>query len=183
MSTINQLSDVMAELWGMAFLEDESTSETPARVIKAWKDLTWGVKKDPCEPLKKTFKCDNDELVLIKDISFTSICEHHLLPFVGVAHVAYIPTGKVVGLSKIPRCIDILSARPQLQERLTQQVANAILETLSPLGVAVVMEAEHGCMSCRGVKKQKAKTVTSCLKGVFKNDGTARSEFLQLIKG
>lgn len=182
MSMLDRMSEVMAQLWGRSFLEDESTSETPQRVIKAWQDLTWGTNKDPCEPLKKTFPCDNDALVLIKDIPFTSICEHHLLPFVGVAHVAYIPVGVVVGLSKIPRCVDILAARPQLQERLTQQVADAIDSTLMPSGVAVVMEAEHGCMSCRGVRKSGAKTITSCLKGVFKEDSSARSEFIQLIK-
>jgi len=178
---LNSLSETMRSLWGEEFLSDESTKDTPDRVFKAWADLTSGLNKDPALPLQKTFACDHDEIVLIKDIDFVSICEHHLFPFVGKAHIAYIPNGRVVGLSKIPRCVDILAARPQIQERLTQQIADTITAALNPIGVAIVMEAEHGCMSCRGVKKPGAKTVTSCVKGVFKTDPAARAEFMQLI--
>jgi GTP cyclohydrolase I len=176
------VTDAMALLWGAGFIADESTSETPRRVAKAWAEMTNGLAQDPLEPLKRTFACDHDEIVLIKDIPFKSLCEHHLLPFMGVASVAYIPSGRVVGLSKIPRCINILAARPQIQERLTEQLADAIAEALNPRGVAVVMSAEHTCMTVRGVQAPGSKTVTSAMRGVFREDSKARMELMQLIR-
>ncbi|WP_392408154.1 GTP cyclohydrolase I FolE [Chlorogloeopsis fritschii] len=155
--------------------------ETPQRVAKHWATITRGLHQDPLEPLKKTFTCDHDEIVLIKDISFNSLCEHHLLPFFGVAHVGYIPSGRVVGLSKIPRSLDILAARPQLQERLTSELTQVIEDAIAPVGVIVVMEATHTCMSTRGVVKANAITTTSCVRGVFKTDFQARQEVLSLI--
>lgn len=171
----------MRSLWG-DLIDSEGMQETPQRVLKHWQDITSGLNQDPLEPLAKTFPCDHDEIVVIKDIPFNSLCEHHLLPFFGVAHVAYIPKGRVVGLSKIPRAIDILAARPQLQERLTDQVAEAVYTALKPLGVAVIFSAEHTCMSTRGVLKPGSVTVTSSMLGVFRDDVAARAEVLGLIK-
>lgn len=156
--------------------------DTADRVCRYWESMTRGLKEDALEPLRKTFSCDHDELVLVRDIPVNSLCEHHLLPFFGIVHVAYIPMGRVVGLSKIPRCIDILAAQPQLQERLTDQIADAIKTVLDPLGVAVVMKAEHTCMSTRGVLKPGSLTVTSKMLGVFRDDATARSEVLELMR-
>jgi GTP cyclohydrolase I len=144
--------------------------------------MTSGLNDDPLEPLSTTFPCDHDDIVLIKDISFVSVCEHHLLPFSGVVHVAYIPNGRVVGLSKIPRAVDILAARPQIQERLTQQIGGAVKQALDPAGVAVVIQAEHGCMSCRGVMKPGSTTITSSMTGLFRDDPSARAEIMALIK-
>lgn len=180
-STLNQLTSVMRSLWG-ELIDTEGMQDTPKRVLKHWQNITQGLYQDPLEPLQKTFPCDHDEIVLVKDIPFNSLCEHHLLPFFGVAHVAYIPQGRVVGLSKIPRCLDIIAARPQLQERLTDDLAKAINTALNPKGVAVIMSAEHTCMSSRGVLKHGAKTVTSCMLGVFRDDLAARSEVLNLVK-
>ena len=128
------------------------------------------------------FTVDYNEMVIVKDIDFYSVCEHHLLPFFGKCHVAYIPNGKVVGLSKIPRLVDIYSRRLQVQERLTNQIANTLLEKINPLGVAVVTEATHLCMAMRGVAKQNAVAVTSAMLGAFREDARTRSEFLNLIK-
>lgn len=171
----------MRSLWG-DLLDSEGMEDTPRRVLKHWATITHGLNHDPQEPLAKTFPCDHDEIVIIKDIPFNSLCEHHLLPFFGVAHVAYIPSGRVVGLSKIPRCLDILASRPQLQERLTDQLAEAINIALQPVGVAVVISAEHTCMTTRGVLKPGSATVTSCLLGVFREDSAARAEVLGLMK-
>jgi len=171
----------MRSLWG-DLLDSEGMRETPQRVLKHWQAVTNGLNKDPLEPLAKTFPCDHDEIVIVRDIPFNSLCEHHLLPFTGVAHVGYIPSGNVVGLSKIPRCLDILAARPQLQERLTDQLATCIMEALTPQGVAVVMTAEHTCMSSRGVLKPGSKTVTSSMLGVFRDDAAARAEVLGLMR-
>ena len=171
----------MRSLWG-DLIDSESMEDTPRRVLKHWVAITQGLTEDPLEPLTRTFPCSHDELVLVKDIPFNSLCEHHLLPFFGVAHVAYIPQGRVVGLSKIPRCLDILATRPQLQERLTDDLAKAMKEALAPAGVAVVISAEHTCMSSRGVLKHGAKTVTSCMLGVFRDEVSARHEVLELMK-
>jgi len=171
----------MRSLWG-DLLDSEGMEDTPRRVLKHWATITHGLNQDPQEPLAKTFPCDHDEIVIIKDIPFNSLCEHHLLPFFGVAHVAYIPSGRVVGLSKIPRCLDILASRPQLQERLTDQLAEVINTALQPVGVAVVLSAEHTCMTTRGVLKPGSITVTSCLLGVFREDPAARAEVLGLMK-
>lgn len=162
----------------------EGLKETPARVIKAWKHWCQGYHQDPAAVLK-TFEdgaegCD--EMVIVKNIEFYSHCEHHMAPFFGVAHVAYIPDGRVVGLSKLARVVDIFSQRLQVQERLTNQVADTIDHELSPIGVGVVMEAKHFCMCSRGVNKQGSTTITSALRGAIKDKPAARSEFLSLAK-
>lgn len=171
----------MRSVWG-DLIDSEGMQDTPLRVLKHWITITQGITQDELEPLQKTFPCDHDEIVLVKDIPFNSLCEHHLLPFFGVAHVAYIPQGRVVGLSKIPRSLDILASRPQLQERLTDELAKAINTALNPRGVAVIMSAEHTCMSSRGVLKHGAKTVTSCMLGVFRDNLAARGELLNLVR-
>jgi GTP cyclohydrolase IA len=161
----------------------EGLVNTPKRVEKALKFLTSGYKADIDEVLNGAlFTVDYNEMVIVKDIDFYSLCEHHLLPFFGKCHVAYIPTNKVIGLSKIPRLVDVFSRRLQVQERLTNQVANTILDTIQPMGVAVVMEATHLCMSMRGVEKQNSFAVTSAMLGTFRSDPRTRSEFLELIK-
>jgi len=157
--------------------------ETPDRVARAWFELTAGIRYDPADDLAKTFDTDHHELVIVRDIPFYSLCEHHLLPFHGHAHVAYIPSGRVVGLSKIARCVRGFAARLQIQEVLTSQIADAIEERLEAGGVAVVIEAEHLCMSMRGVRAPGAITTTSALRGVFTSDGAGRSEVMTLLKG
>ncbi len=166
-------------------LEREGLKDTPYRVAKMYSDMFDGLKQDPRTPLKTCFVEDgHDEIVLVKDISFYSMCEHHLLPFYGKAHVAYVPDkGKIVGLSKLVRVIDIISKRPQLQERLTSDVADIISEELKPKGVVVVIEAEHLCMSIRGVGKPGAITVTSAVRGLFRKNPSSRTEAFTLIKG
>lgn len=171
----------MKLLWG-SLLDGDGMIGTPERVVRHWATITAGLHEDPAEPLAKRFPCDHDEIVLVKDVPFVSLCEHHLLPVIGVAHVAYIPQGEVVGLSKIPRALDILAQRPQLQERLNDELAQLIEEELSPRGVAVVIQAEHTCMSTRGPLKPGSVTVTSSVKGIFKEDPKARQEIMQLIK-
>src|SRR5438270_1008941 len=156
----------------------EGLVETPDRVARMYAEVFSGLHQDPGVHLNKTFTQKYDELVLVKDIRFESTCEHHLLPFIGKAHVAYIPNGKVVGLSKIPRVIDALSKRPQLQERLTEEVADLLMGHLGAKGVAVVMEATHTCMTIRGVHKPNSSFVTSAVRGVFKERPAARSEVL-----
>jgi GTP cyclohydrolase I len=161
----------------------EGLVNTPKRVEKALKFLTSGYQADINEVLNGAlFTVDYNELVIVKDIDFYSLCEHHLLPFFGKCHVAYIPTNKVIGLSKIPRLVDVFSRRLQVQERLTNQIANTIRDTIQPMGVAVVMEATHLCMSMRGVEKQNSFAVTSAMLGTFHSDPRTRSEFLELIK-
>lgn len=157
--------------------------ETPKRMLKAWRHYTSGYNIEPSEVLK-VFEdgAENyDEMVLVKNIPVYSHCEHHLAPFFGVAHVAYIPDGKIVGLSKLSRLVDIFSRRLQVQERLTNQVADALMENLMPKGAAVVLECRHMCMEARGIQRQGATTVTSSMKGVFMEEGKARAEFLQLV--
>jgi len=157
--------------------------KTPERMEKAMAFLTKGYKQDPTEILRGAlFDVDYDEMVIVKDIEFYSLCEHHLLPFFGKAHIAYIPNGKVIGLSKMPRLVDVFSRRLQVQERLTRQIADAIVDAIHPQGVAVIMEARHLCMMMRGVEKQNSATVTSAMLGVFKEQQQTRNEFLSLVR-
>jgi GTP cyclohydrolase I len=161
----------------------EGLLETPNRVAKALKFLTSGYDADIDQVLNGAlFAVDYSEMVIVKDVDFFSLCEHHLLPFFGKCHVAYIPSTKVIGLSKIPRLVDIFSRRLQVQERLTNQIANTIHDKVAPLGVAVVMEATHLCMSMRGVEKQNSFAVTSAMLGAFRDSARTRMEFLELIK-
>ena len=159
----------------------EGLLKTPNRVAKALKFLTEGYDQDPEEILGEAlFTTSNDEMVLVRDIEFYSMCEHHMLPFFGKAHIAYIPNGKIVGLSKIPRVVDAFARRLQVQERLTDQIKNCINDTLNPYGVAVVIEAQHMCMQMRGIQKQNSVTTTSSFVGTFEKDST-RKEFISLI--
>ncbi len=159
----------------------EGLLDTPQRVAKAWRFLTHGSRLDPVEILRSAmFKEDYSEMVLVKDIELYSLCEHHMLPFFGKAHVAYIPDGQIVGLSKIPRVVDVFARRLQVQERLTDQILHCIQDTLKPLGVAVVIEAHHMCMMMRGVQKQNSVTTTSAFTGQFRKVET-RTEFLNLV--
>jgi GTP cyclohydrolase I len=161
----------------------EGLLDTPKRVAKALKFLTGGYDADIDQVLNGAlFAVDYSEMVIVKDVDFFSLCEHHLLPFFGKCHVAYIPSTKVIGLSKIPRLVDVFSRRLQVQERLTSQIAETIREKIAPLGVAVVMEATHLCMSMRGVEKQNSVAVTSAMLGAFRDHARTRMEFLELIK-
>ncbi|MBU1098409.1 MAG: GTP cyclohydrolase I FolE [Ignavibacteriae bacterium HGW-Ignavibacteriae-2] len=161
--------------------EREGLQKTPERVAKAYQFLTQGYQKNIDEILNGAiFKEEYDEMVIVKDIDFYSMCEHHLLPFYGKVHVAYIPNGKIVGLSKIPRIVDAFARRLQIQERMTRQIADVIDEYLSPIGVGVVVEGYHMCMMMRGVEKQNSITTTSAMLGVFNNEASTRSEFLNL---
>ena len=161
----------------------EGLARTPQRVEKAMRFLTSGYAADIDQVLNDAlFTVDYNEMVIVKDIDFYSLCEHHLLPFFGKCHVAYIPSTKVIGLSKIPRLVDVFARRLQVQERLTSQIADTIREKISPLGVAVVMEATHLCMSMRGVEKQNSFAVTSAMHGAFRTSSRTRMEFLELIK-
>ncbi|MEJ7795991.1 MAG: GTP cyclohydrolase I FolE [Nocardioides sp.] len=164
--------------------EREGLRETPARVARAWAELTAGIRQQPQDVLTTTFDLGHDEMVLVRDIELWSMCEHHLVPFTGVAHVAYIPaeSGKITGLSKLARLVDVYSKRPQVQERLTTQVADALMEILEPRGVMVVIEAEHLCMTMRGVRKAGARTITSAVRGSMRESAT-RAEALSLIHG
>ena len=160
----------------------EGLLKTPSRVAKALQFLTEGYHQDPKEILNQAlFSTSNDEMVLVRDIEFYSMCEHHMLPIIGRAHVAYIPDGKVVGLSKIPRIVNLYARRLQIQEQMTEQIADAILETIKPKGVAVVVHARHMCMEMRGVQKINSTTVSSALRGLFKRDERTRNEFYNLI--
>ena len=160
----------------------EGLLKTPERASKAMKFLTEGYEKDPKQILQSAmFKEDYNEMVIVKDIELYSLCEHHLLPFFGKAHIAYIPNGQIVGLSKLPRVVDVFSRRLQVQERLTEQILDCINNTLNPKGVAVVIEASHMCMMMRGVQKQNATTTTSGFRGAFKDTDT-RNEFLNLVQ-
>src|ERR1044071_8826086 len=161
----------------------EGLLDTPKRVEKAYRFLTSGYDADIDRVLNNAlFTVDYSEMVIVKDIDFYSLCEHHLLPFFGKCHVAYIPSNKVIGLSKIPRLVDVFARRLQVQERLTNQIADTIRDTIKPLGVAVVVEATHLCMSMRGVEKQNSFAVTSAMVGAFRDQGRTRMEFLELIK-
>lgn len=163
----------------------EGLQETPSRVARAYEEIFAGLYDDPTEVLNKTFSEEHSELVMVRDIPFYSTCEHHLVPFFGNAHIGYIPgeDGKVTGLSKLARLVDGLAKRPQVQERLTTQVAEALVEKLNPAGVIVVIEAEHLCMAMRGIRKPGASTITSAVRGVLKSSVASRAEAFALIKG
>jgi GTP cyclohydrolase IA len=179
------MQDIIRQLLG-ELGEDPSREgllDTPKRVEKSLRFLTSGYAADVDAVLNNAlFTVDYNEMVIVKDIDFYSLCEHHLLPFFGKCHVAYIPQGRVLGLSKIPRLVEIFSRRLQVQERLTNQIAETLREKIRPLGVAIVMEASHLCMSMRGVEKQNSVAVTSAMLGVFQHDARTRMEFLDLIK-
>lgn len=160
----------------------EGLVETPDRVARMYEEIFSGLYMDAAEPLAKRFHVAGNEMVLEKDIVFYSTCEHHLMPFFGKAHVAYIPKGEVVGLSKIARTVEVFAKRPQLQEQLTAQIANAINEQLHPMGVMVMVEAEHTCMTMRGVKKPGSKTVSYVTRGIFAEDTALQDRFFQLVK-
>ena len=160
----------------------EGLKRTPLRVKHSLQFLTSGYRQDPAKILNRCFTVKQDEMVIVKDIDFYSLCEHHLVPFFGKCHVAYMPNGRIIGLSKIPRLVDCFAHRLQVQERLTSQIAEAINEHVKPLGVACVIEASHLCMMMRGVQKQNARAVTSSMLGVFRSSDKTRSEFLTLIR-
>lgn len=162
--------------------EREGLVRTPARVASMYDELTAGYHIDPAELINEAiFDVDYDEMVVVKDIDFQSLCEHHMLPFIGKAHVAYIPRQKVVGLSKIPRIVEMFARRLQVQERMTVQIADFINEVLHPQGVAVIVEGSHMCMVMRGVKKANATMTTSAMRGIFKSNATTRSEFMEHV--
>jgi len=159
----------------------EGIKNTPARVARMYAELLGGMREDPKEHLKSLFTENYDEIVLLRDIPFYSICEHHLMPFIGSAHVAYLPKGKVIGVSKLARVVDCFARRLQVQERLTDQISDFLMESLKPLGVAVVLEASHSCMTIRGIKKPGSIMVTSSLRGLFKSDPRSRGEIMSLM--
>ena len=161
----------------------EGLLETPARVARMYAELFAGLHLDPRPHLQKFFTEEYDEVVLVKDISFNSMCEHHLLPFMGKAHVGYLPNGKVIGLSKIARVVEVVSKRPQVQERMTEEIANLLEEEVGAKGVAVVIEATHSCMTMRGVRKPGSLCTTSAMKGLFRKNVSSRAEIMQLIYG
>lgn len=161
----------------------EGLQETPARVARMYAEMFAGLHEDPRLHLRKVFTEKYDEIVLVRDIQFQSMCEHHLLPFIGKAHIGYVPAGKVLGLSKLARLVESVSRRPQVQERMTEQIATLLVEELAPKGVAVVLEAEHSCMALRGVRKPGSRCVTSAMKGLFRENLSTRSEVMQLIYG
>ena len=161
----------------------EGLLETPGRVARMYAELFRGLRLDPGRHLKKVFSEQYDELVLVRDISFNSMCEHHLLPFIGTAHVGYLPRGKVVGLSKLARVVEEVSHRPQVQERMTHQVADLLQRELDPKGVIVVIEATHTCMTIRGIRKPGSITITSAVRGLFKSNPSSRAEVISLIHG
>ena len=165
--------------------ERDGLLDTPSRVARMYEEICSGLREDPSEHLLKMFEADHDEMVMVRDIPLHSLCEHHLVPFVGKAHVAYIPNmqGRITGLSKIARLVDGFARRPQVQERLTQQIATALDKTLEPRGVLVVIEAEHLCMSMRGIRKSGSSTVTSSVHGVFRENAASRMEAMQFITG
>ncbi len=177
----NNIKSVLSEIGENT--ERDGLLKTPERVAKSMEFLTNGYDKDPSEILKSAmFAEDYSQMVLVKDIELYSLCEHHMLPFFGKAHVAYIPNGNIVGLSKIPRIVDIFARRLQVQERLTDEIKDCLQDTLNPIGVAVVIEAQHLCMQMRGVEKQHSSTTTSAFSGIFISDEKTRAEFINLIK-
>ena len=160
----------------------EGLVETPERIARMYEEIFAGLEMDCEEILSKTFTVDNNEMVIVKNITFYSTCEHHFMPFYGKAHVAYIPNGKVVGLSKLARAVEVYAKRPQIQEQLTGQVADALMKHLNPKGVIIMMEAEHMCMTMRGVKKPGSKTVTFAMRGAFEEDENLVNRFLMMCK-
>lgn len=166
-------------------IEREGLKETPARVARMYEEIFCGFNQDPSKIIRVTFAENHDEMVLVKDIPLYSVCEHHLLPFLGKAHVAYVPgkNGQITGISKLARVVDVVARRPQVQERLTTTVADTLVEALDPRGVLVVVEAEHLCMSMRGIQKPGSITVTSAVRGIFRTSVASRAEALTLIRG
>src|SRR5512141_719336 len=162
--------------------EREGLRETPIRVARMYAELFEGLHTDPRENLRVGFEAPHDEMVILKDIPFYSVCEHHFLPFHGVAHVGYIPRGRLAGVSKIARVVEILARRPQMQEHLASQIADSLMAGLQPTGVAVVLEAEHLCMTMRGIKKPGSRLITSATRGVFRANAATRAEFFSLVR-
>lgn len=160
----------------------EGLLETPNRIARMYEEIFSGMSQTAAEPLSKTFHTDNNEMVLERDITFYSTCEHHFMPFYGKAHVAYVPDGSVAGLSKLARTVEIYAKRPQLQEQMTAQIADALMEYLKPKGVMVMLEAEHTCMTMRGIKKPGSRTVTFVTRGVFAEDVTLQNQFFALVR-
>lgn len=160
----------------------EGLRDTPERVARMYEEIFSGMEEDAGEHLSRTFTAENNEMILEKDIVFYSTCEHHLMPFYGKAHIAYIPDGKVVGISKLARTVEVFARRLQIQEKLTAQIADAVMECLSPRGVMVLVEAEHMCMTMRGVKKPGSHTVTMVSRGIFEEDETLKRTFLDLVR-
>jgi GTP cyclohydrolase I len=160
----------------------EGLRETPERVARMYEEMFSGLRKDPAVVLRKTFTQKYDEMVLVKNIGFESMCEHHLLPFLGKAHIAYVPKGRIVGLSKLARIVEILSRRPQVQERMNEELADLVMQELDARGVGVVLEASHTCMAIRGIRKADSVCTTSALRGVFLTNQSTRSEFLAHIQ-
>ena len=165
--------------------ERDGLLDTPARVARMYEEIFGGLRQDPSEYLQTTFEADHDEMVLVRDITMYSACEHHLLPWIGKAHVAYIPNddGRVTGLSKLARLVDAYAKRPQVQERLTSQIADELVRSLQPKGVMVVIEAEHLCMTMRGIRKPGAVTVTSAVRGLFRESVATREEAMRFVQG
>jgi GTP cyclohydrolase I len=161
----------------------EGLRETPARVARMYAEMFRGLHEDPCVHLQKFFTEKYDEVVLVRDISFNSMCEHHMLPFMGMAHIGYVPNGKVIGLSKLARVVDSVARRPQVQERMTETIADLLLKELGAKGVAVVIEATHTCMTIRGVRRPGSLCVTSAMKGLFRSNLSSRSEIMNLMYG
>jgi GTP cyclohydrolase I len=159
----------------------EGLRDTPQRVARMYTEMLSGLHKDPREPLKKTFTEKYDEMVCVKDIGFESLCEHHLLPFIGKAHIAYLPNGKIVGLSKLGRIVEIMARRPQVQERMTEELADVVMHELNPRGVGVVLEAMHTCMTIRGIRKPDSICTTSAMRGTFRTNESTRAELMALI--
>lgn len=160
----------------------EGLLETPDRIARMYGEICGGMEEDASEILSRTFATENTEMVLEKDIVFYSLCEHHMLPFFGKVHIAYIPDGKIVGLSKLARCVEVYAKRLQLQERMTEQIAEAVMKYLAPKGVMVLTEAEHMCMTMRGIKKPGSRTVTYAVKGVFGDQPELQRQFFELLK-
>lgn len=178
-----RIADAVREIL-LAVGEDpdrEGLLQTPDRVARMYAELFGGLHEDPRLHLKKFFTEQYDEVVLVRDISFNSVCEHHLMPFMGKAHIGYMPDGKVIGLSKLARVVEVVARRPQVQERMTEQIANLLEEELNARGVAVVIEAAHTCMTVRGVRKPGSICVTSAMKGIFRTNLSSRSEVMTLI--
>ncbi len=162
-------------------VDREGLHDTPARVARMYTELLGGMREQPELHFKSVFTEDYDEIVLLRDIPFFSMCEHHMLPFIGCAHVAYLPSGRVLGVSKMARIVDFFAKRLQVQERMTAQIADLMMEHLKPSGVAVVLEASHSCMTIRGIKKPGTTMVTSALRGMFRKDSRSRNEILSLL--
>jgi GTP cyclohydrolase I len=162
--------------------EREGLRETPARVARMYAELFCGLHADARAHLRKTFTQKYDEVVVVRDIRFESMCEHHLLPFLGKAHIAYLPNGKIAGLSKLARVVEVLARRPQVQERMTEEVADLLVNELAPRGVAVILEASHTCMTIRGVRKPDSLCVTSAMRGAFRDNASTRAELMALIR-